>query len=85
MSSGEANTAHRQASSSSDGNGSGRAQYAVYCNVTDELKVMGLHEEVPVSVPGEQYNAMRIIAFSLELYSSFGEGMILQATAPICF
>lgn len=51
-SSAEANSGHSQASSSSDGNGSGRAQYAVYCNVTDELKVMCLHEEAPVSVPG---------------------------------
>ena len=60
-SSGEMNTAHSKASSSSDGNGSGRAQYAVYCNATDELSVMGLHEEVAVSVPGKQHNAMRII------------------------
>lgn len=44
-------------SSQSSSSGGNAAEFAVYCNVTDRMCVMGLQDEVPISLPGELLQA----------------------------
>lgn len=44
-------------SSQSGSYGDNAAQFAVYCNVTDHMCVMGLQDEVPIALPGELLQA----------------------------
>lgn len=46
-----------QDSSQSGSYGDNDAEFAVYCNVTDHMCVMGLQDEVPIALPGELLQA----------------------------
>lgn len=54
-----------QASSQSSSDGDAAAEFAVYSNVTNHMCVLGLHDEVPVSLAGDALAGLLALPFML--------------------